>query len=98
MCTLSFIPHANGYAVGMNRDELRSRSRALAPGYFECNGLAAVYPSEPLGGTWIAVNAYAQLFALLNWYSADARTVEAKQRSRGEITRFSCRRHDSRLT
>jgi hypothetical protein len=85
MCTLSFIPHTNGYAVGMNRDELRSRSRALAPGYFECNGLAAVYPSEPLGGTWIAVNAYAQLFALLNWYSADARTFTAKQRSRGEI-------------
>src|SRR3974377_1468887 len=37
MCTLSFIPHTNGYAVGMNRDELRSRPRALAPGYFECN-------------------------------------------------------------
>lgn len=85
MCTLSFIPQPNGYAVGMNRDELRSRARALAPGYFECNAVTAVYPSETLGGTWIAVNAYGQLFALLNCYSADARTFTAKQRSRGEI-------------
>ena len=85
MCTLSFIPHLNGYSVGMNRVELRSRPRALAPGYFDCNGVTAVYPSETLGGTWIAVNAYGQLFALLNWYSADARTSTTKQRSRGEI-------------
>jgi len=96
MCTLSFIPHLNGYGVGMNRDELRSRPCALAPRYFECNVVTAVYPSETVGGTWIAVNAYGQLFALVNWYSADAGTVEAKQRSR--VTRFSCRRHDSRLT
>jgi len=85
MCTLSFIPHLNGYGVGMNRDELRSRPCALAPRYFECNGVTAVYPSETLGGTWIAVNAYGQLFALMNWYSADTRTFTAKQRSRGEI-------------
>jgi len=45
----------------------------------------AVYPTESLGGTWVAVNAYGQLFALLNWYSADARTFTAKERSRGEI-------------
>jgi hypothetical protein len=85
MCTLSFVPHLNGYGVGMNRDELRSRPRALAPLYFEGNGLTAVYPSEPLGGTWIAVNAYGQLFALLNWYCADAHTFTVKQGSRGEI-------------
>jgi hypothetical protein len=85
MCTFSFIPQTNGYAVGMNRDERRSRPRALAPGYFDCNGVTAVYPSETLGGTWIAVNTFGQLFALLNWYSADARTPTAKQRSRGEI-------------
>ena len=85
MCTLSFIPHLNGYGVGMNRDELRSRPRALAPRYFERYGVPAVYPSEPLGGTWIAANAYGQLFAILNWYSAKACTFTEKQRSRGEI-------------
>jgi len=85
MCTLSFIPHTNGYAVGMNRDELRSRPRSLAPMYFGCNGVTAVYPSETSGGTWIAANAYGQLFALLNWDSADAGTLGAKLRSRGEI-------------
>jgi hypothetical protein len=85
MCTLSFIPHTNGYAVGMNRDELLSRPRGVAPRYFERSGVSAVYPSEPLGGTWIAANAYGQLFALLNWHSGDGRTFTAKQRSRGEI-------------
>ena len=85
MCTLSFIPRLNGYAVGMNRDELRSRPRALGPRYFERNGRIAVYPSEPLGGTWIAANAYGQLFALLNCYSANGHTSTEKQRSRGEI-------------
>jgi len=85
MCTLSFIPHLNGYSVGMNRDELRSRPGALAPRHFECNGITAVYPSEPSGGTWIAVNAYGQLFALVNWYSADARTFTAEKWSRGEM-------------
>jgi hypothetical protein len=85
MCTLSFIPHTNGYAIGMNRDELRSRPRSLAPRYFECNGVTAAYPSEASGGTWIAANAYGQVLVLLNWYSADPRTFTAKQRSRGEI-------------
>lgn len=69
----------------MNRDELRTRPRALAPRYFERTGVTAVYPSEALVGTWIAVNDYGQLFALLNWYSADARAFTEKQRSRGEI-------------
>jgi len=45
----------------------------------------AVYPTESLGGTWVAVNAYGQLFALLNGYSTDPRTLTQKQRSRGEI-------------
>lgn len=69
----------------MNRDELRSRPRALAPRYFERNGVTAVYPSETPGGTWIAANAYGQLFALLNWYFTNGRTFTEKQRSRGEI-------------
>jgi hypothetical protein len=85
MCTLSFIPRLNGYAVGMNRDELRSRPRALAPRYFERNGVTAVYPSETLGGTWIAVNVYGQFLALLNWYSANGGALLGKQRSRGEL-------------
>jgi hypothetical protein len=69
----------------MNRDELRSRPRAVRPRYFESNGVTAVYPSESSGGTWIAANAFGQLFALLNWHSADARAFTEKQRSRGEI-------------
>src|ERR1700739_1700811 len=85
VCTLSFLPHTNGYAFGVNRDELLSRPRGVAPRYFERSGVSAVYPSEPPGGTWIAANAYGQLFALLNWHSGDGRTFTAKQRSRGEI-------------
>jgi hypothetical protein len=85
MCTVSFVPRKNGYAVGMNRDEHRSRALAWPPRYSERNGLSAIYPSEPSGGTWIGVNNSGLLFAVLNWYSVDAHALAPKQRSRGEV-------------
>lgn len=85
MCTLSFVPRKDGYAVGMNRDEQRSRPRANVPKYFERNGVGAVYPSESSGGTWIAVNNCGLLFALLNWHPPDSHLVGPKERSRGEL-------------
>src|SRR5271157_3438430 len=85
MCTLSFVQRKDGYAVGMNRDEQRSRPRAHAPKLFECGVVSAIYPSESSGGTWIAVNNSGLLFALLNWYPAGCQVVAPKERSRGEL-------------
>src|SRR6516162_6037577 len=83
MCTLSFIPRREGYAAGMNRDELRSRPRALFPRVYERGQILAAYPSEPEGGTWIAVNGSGVLLALLNWNLNRPGTAMSKQCSRG---------------
>ena len=85
MCTLSFIPRREGYAVGMNRDELRLRPRALFPRIYERDRILAAYPSELDGGTWIAVNCSGLLLALLNWNLDNSHTATRKQRSRGEL-------------
>jgi hypothetical protein len=85
MCTLSFIPRREGYAVGMNRDELRLRARALFPRIHQREQILAAYPSEPEGGTWIAVNGFGVLLALLNWNLGNSCTATRKQRSRGEV-------------
>ena len=67
MCTLTFTPTRDGYLAAMNRDELRNRPIAYAPQVRTPNGVEALYPTEPSGGTWIASNRYGNLLALLNW-------------------------------
>src|SRR5262249_38038800 len=83
MCTLSFIPTADGYLVGMNRDELLTRPVARPPETFKRARMQAVYPSEPAGGTWIACNSRGVLLALLNWNDAARKTLSEKTQSRG---------------
>lgn len=69
MCTVTFFPRRRGYALGMNRDEKKSRPRALPPKTSLMDGRSVLYPSEPGGGTWIAVNDSGATLALINWYS-----------------------------
>jgi hypothetical protein len=84
MCTLTFIPTTHGYLAAMNRDELRNRLIARAPRTHTRNGVEALYPTEPSGGTWIACNRYAILLALLNWNDkSPSQKVPPPTRSRG---------------
>jgi len=69
MCSVTFIPRADGFLLGMNRDESRQRPAALAPRIFQYGARTALHPSEPSGGTWIGVNDSGLCCALLNWYS-----------------------------
>lgn len=85
MCTLTFIPTADGYLAGMNRDELRTRPIARPPQARARNGVGALYPTESSGGTWIACNRYGILFALLNWSDIEPDRVHAKAKSRGVV-------------
>ena len=86
MCTVTFIARKNGYALGMNRDEQFTRVKALPPKRQQIDGRAALFPSEPGGGTWIGVNDTGVTFALINWYSVQAR-VSANAVSRGQLVR-----------
>jgi hypothetical protein len=83
MCTLTFFPTEDGYLVGMNRDELLTRPKAIPPKTFKTDGLEITCPQEPSGGTWIACNGHGNLLALLNWNDCKSFYKREKRRSRG---------------
>ena len=84
MCTVTFVPKPGGYLLGMNRDESRSRERALPPAVVRAGELEAVYPRETsTGGTWIAANAAGAVMAVLNQNRGPAPL--SKTRSRGDV-------------
>ncbi len=85
MCTLTFVPLEDEYLVGMNRDELFSRPRALPPKVFVKGAMEMVYPREPSGGTWIAANSQGNLLALLNWNCNEASYAGEKRKTRGLV-------------
>jgi hypothetical protein len=68
----------------MNRDEKLTRPTGVPPKVKKANGRAVISPSEPGGGTWIAVNDHGATLALINWYSITTR-VGGKTVSRGEV-------------
>ena len=84
MCTVTFIARRRGYCLGMNRDEKLMRPTGLPPRKKIMDGRAVISPSEPGGGTWIALNDQGATFALINWYSIKAR-VHRNALSRGEV-------------
>jgi hypothetical protein len=76
MCTVSFIPNANGFSLGMNRDESRLRPIALGPEVHQTVNGVSIYPSEPGGGTWIGINDSGICLALINWHKVPTRPVQ----------------------
>lgn len=84
MCTLSFLPVQSGFRVAMNRDEKRARITALPPERFTISGRRAIYPREPSGGTWLAVNDAGLCLALINWHRIDRKPL-GRTTSRGQV-------------
>lgn len=84
MCTLSFFPTNHGMRLGMNRDEHKSRIKALPPSIHQNQPVAYLAPNEPGGLTWIGVGTNGNVFALLNWYSIHTKS-SAPSHSRGKI-------------
>ena len=82
MCTVSFIARKSGCLLAMNRDEKLSRAKGLPPKISLVGGRRVLFPSEPGGGTWISLNDARVAFALINWYSIEAR-VKTNPVSRG---------------
>lgn len=86
MCTVTFIARRRGYALGMNRDEKRTRVVALPPARHALGGRDVLFPSEPNGGTWVGVNDAGVTLALINWYSVHV-GVLGQTLSRGEVVK-----------
>lgn len=68
MCTVSFVPKSHEFYVAMNRDEKRDRLAALIPAVVEIESRRALFPYDPIGGTWISVNDAGLCLALINWH------------------------------
>jgi len=84
MCTVSFTPTDVGFRLAMNRDEKRSRIAALPPAAFKLGDHRVLYPREPDGGTWLAVNDAGLCLALINWHRIE-REPRGRTESRGRI-------------
>ena len=82
MCTVTFVPKADGFLLAMNRDDAYSRAETTPPLVHTLDDSRALFPSEINGGTWIAANDSGLAFCLLNW---NRPVLAAKTRSRGEI-------------
>lgn len=88
MCTLSWAPLSDGYAVAMNRDERRTRAPALPPGPVDADGVPALMPVDgDAGGTWISVNARGHTLALLNRWDESPHDTGTPFVSRGLLVR-----------
>ncbi|MDA7645651.1 hypothetical protein N8642_04755 [bacterium] len=84
MCTVTFIPSREGYRVGMNRDEHRTRVKGVFSGPRTQGQTQVVGPAEPTGGMWIGANSFGVTYALLNWYSRPFDGI-GKPISRGKL-------------
>ena len=86
MCTLTWWREsADRIEVFFNRDEKKTRSRAVEPRQFEVNGVHYLSPRDPdAGGTWMVANAKGVVVCLLNrWH--EEHEVVGPVRSRGVL-------------
>lgn len=87
MCTLSWLPHADGYTFWHGRDERTTRLPAEPPALVRRGGLAALAPRDgDAGGTWIGVNELGLTLGLANLYPAEG-VVVAGMPPRGAVSR-----------
>jgi len=71
MCTLTWLTTESGYQVFFNRDELKSRQRALPPQLHREGVVTYIAPTDPdAGGSWISTNQLGVTLCLLNNYHA----------------------------
>jgi len=67
MCTVTFIPTAEGFYLTSNRDESAARSLALPPRVYTGESAELIYPKDPdAGGSWIALKDKGEAAVLLN--------------------------------
>lgn len=86
MCTASWFFHADGYHLFFNRDEQRTRTKALPPATFATDSGTALMPIDPDGGgSWMGVNSNGWTFALLNYYQGEV--PDGPLTTRGAIVR-----------
>lgn len=90
MCSLSWIRQGGDLHLFFNRDEQLSRPAALPPQVDTIGDTQVLLPVDPqAGGTWISVNEYGVIVALLNSYqdSDRLRHLKADQPNKKPVSR-----------
>jgi uncharacterized protein with NRDE domain len=91
MCTLTFQPEGipeGARWILFNRDELRSRPRALPPQRFTGEAGDYLMPVDPQGGgSWMGLHEKGFFVCLLNYYPGDLIIRDPALRSRGLLIR-----------
>jgi uncharacterized protein with NRDE domain len=67
MCTVTFIPVKDKIFITSNRDEKKSRKKAIPPAIYNYQGVKLIFPKDAeAGGTWIAMKENGHAGVLLN--------------------------------
>lgn len=89
MCTVTFFPKDdNNWLLSTNRDEIKSREKALPPKIHQANNLKYIAPVDgKAGGTWIGLNSAALCLTLINNYQGVNPLLNHREKavSRGHI-------------
>jgi len=97
MCTLTwqFNETKAGYYLVFNRDELKTRQKAVPPEIQQGDdGITFIAPIDAdAGGTWIAVNQFGLTVCLLNYYQAKEPTAKQSLISRGKVVQQLAESH-----
>ena len=81
MCTVSWVHRDSGFDLLCNRDEKRTRARAVEPVFATRNGVRYLAPLDgDYSGTWISANEFGVALCLLNGV-----TQRAGRASRGQV-------------
>ncbi len=84
MCTVSWTPIVDGYALYFNRDERKTRGVGAPPVLRQQAGVSFAAPIDPdAGGTWIGVNDRGVTICLLNRYGDTPLDPPGPRPSRG---------------
>lgn len=86
MCTVSWLYQTEGYVLYFNRDEQKTRARALPPA-ITSDGKIIKPEDGKSGGTWIGVNHYGLGIGLLNYYEKNRRDNKTPIISRGLLVK-----------
>src|SRR5882724_1478338 len=86
MCTVAFLPVADGYLLAHNRYESFKRAHGVPPARHAEGGRRFLAPRDPDGrGSWIGVNDAGVTACVLNAAESDACGLPAAPRSRGLV-------------
>jgi len=87
MCTLSYLPHKEGFYLVNNRDESPARAQTLQPQTITINGKKILCPIDTEGkGTWIGVNEDGRMVCLMNGAFVLHVKKPSYRMSRGKVT------------